>query len=459
MATTQKKKGGEPGRLIRRTADRLLQFQLQIQEQYIRQQEKAAAPARSPALPPGDRGGGLPAAGPFLCPGLFSHRGPLHRFLLWAGEGADRVRLLAGAPGPSADQLYPGLPPRASGVPSGGVRPADAPDDGLHGPRADGPGPALGRSPAQDVVGERPGHDQRRRGRRSAGPGAGPGGERLGDPPWSLCWPSCSWPWGRSASPFWMWPTGSSTGPSMSPRRSRSGPAAQGPLPAGRQSRAHQPPGSGDRHSSGGRPPRGEGAGRSRPGGKEERLFDRRPRVPTPDQVLAAAAAQVRQPEPQPAPAPAPVTEPVPQPAAPAVPPEPDLPEPEENPTPSFLREPEPAPAAELVPAPAPKPLTETPPPPMPEVVREPAVSRSGRDAERQQAAQEMAQHIQAGMELETPPYQHPPLELLTQGSGELGERPWWNSTPTSSACPTPSIPLASTPILSTSPGALGHPV
>ena len=37
MATTQKKKGGEPARLIRRTADRLLQFQLQIQEQYIQQ--------------------------------------------------------------------------------------------------------------------------------------------------------------------------------------------------------------------------------------------------------------------------------------------------------------------------------------------------------------------------------------------------------------------------------------
>ena len=67
---------------------------------------------------------------------------------------------------------------------------------------------------------------------------------------------------------------------------------------------------------------------------KKKGFFDRRPRVPTPDQVLAAAAAQVRQPEPQPAPAPAPVTEPVPQPAAPAVPPEPDLPEPEENPTP-----------------------------------------------------------------------------------------------------------------------------
>ena len=70
MATTQKKKG-EPGRLIRRTADRLLQFQLQIQEQYIRQQEKAAAPARSPALPPGARGGGLPAAGPFSALGYF----------------------------------------------------------------------------------------------------------------------------------------------------------------------------------------------------------------------------------------------------------------------------------------------------------------------------------------------------------------------------------------------------
>ena len=161
------------------------------------------------------------------------------------------------------------------------------------------------------------------------------------------------------------------------------------------------------------------------PGEKKKGFFDRRPRVPTPDQVLAAAAAQVRQPEPQPAPAPAPVTEPVPQPAAPAVPPEPDLPEPEENPTPSFLREPEPAPAAELVPAPAPKPLTETPPPPMPEVVREPAVSRSGRDAERQQAAQEMAQHIQAGMELETPPYPAPSSGAAHPGERRAGGEAW----------------------------------
>ena len=152
---------------------------------------------------------------------------------------------------------------------------------------------------------------------------------------------------------------------------------------------------------------------------KKKGFFDRKPRVPTPDQVLAAAAAQVRQPEPEPVPAP--VLEPAPQPAAPSAAPEPVLPEPEENPTPAFLREPEPVPAAEPVSAPAPKPLTETPPPPMPEVVREPAVSRTDRAAEHQQAAQEMAQHIQAGMEQETPPYQHPPLELLTQGSGELG--------------------------------------
>ena len=152
---------------------------------------------------------------------------------------------------------------------------------------------------------------------------------------------------------------------------------------------------------------------------KKKGFFDRKPRVPTPDQVLAAAAAQVRHPEPESAPAPAPVPEPIPepitQPAAPVVSPEPDLPEPEENPTPAFLREPEP------VPAPTPKPLTETPPPPMPEVVREPAVSKADRTAEHQQAAQEMSQHIQAGMEQETPPYQYPPLELLTQGSGELG--------------------------------------
>ena len=179
MATTQKKKGGSRAASSggRRTASSSSSSRSRSSTSGSRKKQPP-----QPAHQPFRREIGAVAC---LLLALFSALGCFHIEALFIDFFCGLVKGLigyglAGAPGPSADQLYPGLPPLASGVPSGGVRPADAPDDGLHGPRADGPGPALGRSPAQDVVGERPGHDQRRRGRRSAGPGAGPGGERLG---------------------------------------------------------------------------------------------------------------------------------------------------------------------------------------------------------------------------------------------------------------------------------------
>ena len=152
---------------------------------------------------------------------------------------------------------------------------------------------------------------------------------------------------------------------------------------------------------------------------KKKHFFDRRPRVPTPDQILTGGAAG----------------SPEPQSVAPASQPEP-APELEEaNPTPAFLsaQAPQPEPqesnpipayaAAEPAPSPAVSAPVEAPPPPMPEVVREPAVPKSAKSekAEAEQAAQEMAEHIQAGMAQEPPPYHYPPLDLLQEGKGELG--------------------------------------
>ncbi len=154
---------------------------------------------------------------------------------------------------------------------------------------------------------------------------------------------------------------------------------------------------------------------------KKKHFFDRKPRVPTPDQVLTGAAA---------APASEAKLEPEPVQAA-----QPEPEREEENPVPAFLSEPEPSasPAAARreteaaayweapAPAPQPAPPVQTPPaPPMPEIVREPAVPKGG-EADSRQTAQEMAEHIQAGMEQETPPYRYPPLELLQEGSGDLG--------------------------------------
>ena len=154
---------------------------------------------------------------------------------------------------------------------------------------------------------------------------------------------------------------------------------------------------------------------------KKKHFFDRRPRVPTPDQMLTGGAAVP--PEPQSA-APAPQPEPAPEPEetnpTPAFlsarAPQPEPPAPEENPTPVYA-------SAEPAPAPAVSAPVEAPPPPMPEVVREPAVPKTAKSekAEAEQAAQEMAEHIQAGMEQEPPPYHYPPLDLLQEGKGELG--------------------------------------
>ena len=144
---------------------------------------------------------------------------------------------------------------------------------------------------------------------------------------------------------------------------------------------------------------------------KKKSFFDRKPRVPAPDQVLSGGAGATVE-------TPAPDTPPA-------------VPEGEEaNPVPAFLsaREPEPpAPVQPSAPAAPPVPPAAAPaepaPAPAPEIVREPAVPKTAKSekAEAEQAAQEMAEHIQAGMEQETPPYQYPPLDLLQEGGGELG--------------------------------------
>ena len=149
---------------------------------------------------------------------------------------------------------------------------------------------------------------------------------------------------------------------------------------------------------------------------KKKSFFDRKPRVPTPDQVLTGGASSQAAPQPPP----------------PGSEPEPGAEPEERNPVPAFLNGPEaqaepaaqneanPAPVSHSEPAPAVQKSAEAPPPPMPEIVREPAVSKSSK-TETEQAAQEVAQHIQAGMEQETPPYHYPPLDLLQEGRGELG--------------------------------------
>ncbi|MCI8423547.1 MAG: DNA translocase FtsK [Lawsonibacter sp.] len=131
-------------------------------------------------------------------------------------------------------------------------------------------------------------------------------------------------------------------------------------------------------------------------------LFDKKPRVPTPDQVLIS-----RRPEPVPEPESAPVLEEELEPEvpaasavlveAPAAPP-PPLPEPEPEPAaPSnvvpFQPRPEPAPKAEKL------------------TLRQ----------EAEEAAAQMAQDIQSTMTQNAGPYPYPPLSLLREGSGDIG--------------------------------------
>ena len=116
---------------------------------------------------------------------------------------------------------------------------------------------------------------------------------------------------------------------------------------------------------------------------KKERFFNRKPSVPAPDQVLAAAAETAE---------------------PPAAPP---LEKPAETPA---------APVSTVEPAPAPEPAP-VPAAPVPEIQREPAVAKVKKE-EAAQAAAEVAQDIARNLEEgTTAAYQYPPVSLLTEGS------------------------------------------
>ena len=125
------------------------------------------------------------------------------------------------------------------------------------------------------------------------------------------------------------------------------------------------------------------------PVAKKERFFNRRPSVPTPDQVLAGEASV-----------------PADGPAAPAAP-VPPMP-----PAAAELAPAQAEPVPEHSPAPEPVPM-----PPMPEIEREPAVGK-GKKGETAQAAAEVAQDIAKNLESGPPVYQYPPVSLLKEGSG-----------------------------------------
>ncbi len=121
---------------------------------------------------------------------------------------------------------------------------------------------------------------------------------------------------------------------------------------------------------------------------KKEHFFNRKPSVPTPDQVLAGGAEAAQ--------------------AAPGA----DVPD-----EPFVPAAPVAAPAA---PAPRAEKAPEPPAPPMPEIEREPAVSKvSAKDAAL--AAQEVSRDIEKNLEEGHMAYQYPPASLLHEGSGPLG--------------------------------------
>ena len=146
-------------------------------------------------------------------------------------------------------------------------------------------------------------------------------------------------------------------------------------------------------------------------------FFNRKSRVPAPDQLLTAAAASTAQEQEAPTPQPEkPQREPAADPIF-------TTPPPPVQPDPIFAPEAEVAESVKEIPfAPEPAPVAPPAPAPMamPEIVREPAVPKMTQQ-ESQQAAQEVSAHIQQGLSQQTPPYQYPPLELLQEGKGELG--------------------------------------
>ena len=124
---------------------------------------------------------------------------------------------------------------------------------------------------------------------------------------------------------------------------------------------------------------------------KKERFFNRKPSVPTPDQVLTGTTqAQTEAPEEEALPF-----------AAPA-----EIRQEAVQPQPVVQPEPEPIPETQ----------------PVPEIVREPAVpptsAKARQKEETAQAAAEVAQDIARSLEEEPMAYQYPPVSLLTEGEG-----------------------------------------
>ena len=176
---------------------------------------------------------------------------------------------------------------------------------------------------------------------------------------------------------------------------------------------------------------------------KKKSFFDRKPRVPSPDQLLVGHLGRGQtqsdvHPEPEhtqpadmePMDEPIPVTpeeltlEPEGEPAflsQPIYAPQDPAPAPQPEPEPVFAPVSQPAPAAAAAP---PRPLSVQPSPHVPEpsaplpVPEEPETVSKGEVA--QQAAQ-VAQDIQGNMGQTIPPYQYPPLSLLTEGPAEMG--------------------------------------
>ena len=138
---------------------------------------------------------------------------------------------------------------------------------------------------------------------------------------------------------------------------------------------------------------------------KKEKLFNRKPSVPTPDQVLIGEPAQETVQEEEYAVA-APVVD---EPVAPVIP--------EPVPAPQPISE---MPAPQPVPQPGPEPPT----PPAPEIVREPAVPKTAKEAraaEAAQLAQEVTRDIERSLGEEPPAYLYPPVSLLREGEGPTG--------------------------------------
>ena len=125
---------------------------------------------------------------------------------------------------------------------------------------------------------------------------------------------------------------------------------------------------------------------------KKRHFFDRKPRVPAPDQVLCSEEGQTEAPR-QPAEAPAPQPEAAPEP----------------------VQAPKPIPVVPPVSAPPPgEPAGEK---------AEPAPAPSAKEERRevQEAAAQVAQDLQEAMDQEVSPYQYPPLSLLKEDGGEIG--------------------------------------